>query len=182
MTATTTMNVGSARNSGSRHLIIVIAMFEILLICCSVGTGLVAGLFYIFSICIMKALNEQTPKQAILAMQSINKIILTPNFFLVFIGITILCAVVLILGLTSNKVSNYTLAFVAAVIYILGSLGVTIIKNVPMNNILRDLNLKREENIDYWRTYFNKWTFWNHIRFSASLISCVLFTLSITYL
>ena len=157
-------------------------MFEILLIGCSVGAGLVAGLFYIFSICIMKALNEQPPKQAILAMQSINKIILAPNFFLVFFGTPILCAVVLILGLMSNEATNYTLAYVAAVIYILGSFGVTIIKNVPMNNILRDLNLKGEENVEYWQTYFNNWTFWNHIRFWASLVPCVLFALNIATL
>ena len=130
----------------------------------------------------MKALNEQPPKQAVLVMQSINKIILRPVFFLVFIGTPIMCAVVILLGLISNNATNYYYAYLASLIFIIGSFGVTIIKNVPMNNSLRDLNIEDEGSVAYWQIYSKKWTVWNHIRFWSSLIPCILFTLNIASL
>ena len=157
-------------------------MIKFLLIVCSVGSGLVSGLFFIFSICIMNALNEQPLKQAVLVMQSINKLILTPYFFLVFMGTPIACVVILLAGIMSNGATNYSYAYIAAIIYIVGSFGVTIIKNVPMNNILKELNTNDEDDIKYWQVYFKKWTFWNHVRFWASLAPCVLFTLNIASL
>lgn len=157
-------------------------MIEFLLIVCSVGSGLVSGLFFIFSICIMNALNEQEPKHAILVMQSINRQILTPYFFLVFMGTPIACIAVLLVGFMSDEATNYSYAYLAAIIYIVGSFGVTIIKNVPMNNILKELNTDDADSIKYWELYFKQWAFWNHVRFWASLAPCVLFALNIATL
>ena len=157
-------------------------IMEILLILCTVGSGLFAGIFYIFSICIMKALNKQPTKQAISTMQSINKIILRPTFFIVFMGTPFFCAVVFLFGLISNEPANYIYAYAAASIYIISSFGVTIVKNVPMNNSLRDKNINSEEDIKYWQIYFKDWTYWNHIRLWGSLVPCILFSFNIASL
>ena len=120
--------------------------------------------------------------QALSVMQSINRLILTPYFFLVFMGTPTACVAILLVGFMSSEAANYNYAYIAAITYILGSFGVTIIKNVPMNNTLKELDTNDEVSINYWQVYFKKWTFWNHIRFWASLVSCVLFTLNIASL
>jgi len=50
------------------------------------GCGLMAGLFFIFSVCIMKALGQLPPEKGIAAMQFINVVIVNPLFMLVFLG------------------------------------------------------------------------------------------------
>ena len=53
--------------------------------------ALMAGLFFIFSVCIMTALGRLAPASGIAAMQSINVIILNGIFLTVFMGTALLC-------------------------------------------------------------------------------------------
>ena len=46
----------------------------------ALGSGLIAGFFFAFSIVVMKALAQQPPPQGIAAMQSINIAVLNPVF------------------------------------------------------------------------------------------------------
>ena len=52
----------------------------------ALGSGLMAGLFFIFSVCIMTALGRLAPANGIAAMQSINVTILNGFFLTVFMG------------------------------------------------------------------------------------------------
>ncbi len=54
-------------------------------LCALLGCGLMAGLFFAFSVCVMKALAQLPPEKGIAAMQSINVTILNPVFFVVFL-------------------------------------------------------------------------------------------------
>ena len=64
-----------------------------LMLLSALGSGLMAGLFFIFSVTIMDALGRLPPAQGIAAMQSINVVILSPIFFAVFFGTAALCLV-----------------------------------------------------------------------------------------
>lgn len=44
------------------------------------GCGLMAGLFFAFSVCVMKALSQLAPEKGMAAMQAINVAILNPLF------------------------------------------------------------------------------------------------------
>jgi uncharacterized membrane protein len=59
----------------------------------ALGSGLMAGLFFTFSVFMMRSLDRLPPSQGIAAMQSINTTIVTPLFLLVFVGTTVACAV-----------------------------------------------------------------------------------------
>ena len=56
----------------------------------ALGSGLMAGLFFIFSVFIMAALGRLPPASGIAAMQSINVIILNGMFLSVFMGTALL--------------------------------------------------------------------------------------------
>ena len=62
------------------------------------GTGLMAGVFFVFSVAIMRALERITPFSGMWAMQSINIYILNPIFLGVFLGTGIICAGLAISG------------------------------------------------------------------------------------
>src|SRR3954466_10852494 len=61
-----------------------------------IGSGLMAGLFFIFSVCIMTALGKLTPAGGIAAMQSINVVILNGIFLTVFMGTAVLCLALIV--------------------------------------------------------------------------------------
>ena len=52
----------------------------------ALGCGLMGGLFFAFSVAVMKALGRLPPAEGIAAMQSINVAILNPVFLTVFFG------------------------------------------------------------------------------------------------
>ena len=59
----------------------------------TLGCGLMAGLFFAFSVAVMKALERLPPAEGIVAMQSINVAILNPVFLTVFFGTAAACLI-----------------------------------------------------------------------------------------
>jgi uncharacterized membrane protein len=68
-----------------------------------------------------------------------------------------------------------TLIGLAALVYLVGCFGVTVVFNVPMNEALAEMELNTEATRDYWlQTYVPRWTFWNSVRTSAAALSAAL--------
>ncbi|HEY5756244.1 MAG TPA: hypothetical protein VIU34_10485, partial [Steroidobacter sp.] len=103
-------------------------LWTALLIVAAVGAGLNGGLFFIFSNTIMRSLDRLPAAGAVAAMNSINAVILNPLFFLVFFGTALLCLALLVGQLDSPWV------VAGALFYLVGTLGVTMICNVPLND------------------------------------------------
>lgn len=61
-------------------------VFSSLTLFAAIGSGLMAGIFFAFSVFVMTALNRLPPAQGIAAMQFINVTILNPLFLLTFMG------------------------------------------------------------------------------------------------
>jgi len=55
------------------------------------GCGLMAGLFFVFSVSVMKALGQMRPHEGMKAMQLINRTILNSVFLATFFGTAISC-------------------------------------------------------------------------------------------
>jgi uncharacterized membrane protein len=139
----------------------------------ALGSAVIAGVFFVFSVAIMRALERITPFSGMWAMQSINIYILNPMFLGVFLGTGIICA-----GLAIGAVVRWHLPGAAwllggTMIYIVGSIGITMIFNVPMNNALMVADPATPEGLHLWDKYLTDWTFWNHIRTVASLAAAV---------
>lgn len=154
-------------------------IFFILTLFSALGSGIMAGVFFIFSNTVMNALAKLQPPQGIAAMQSINSVILNPLFFVAFIG-TAVISVLLALSLFWNwghPGSVYLL--VGSLVYLVGSFLVTIVFNVPMNEALDKVEPDSIEAQNLWAKYLTNWTAWNHVRTVACFLGSLLFTLAL---
>ena len=57
----------------------------------TVGAAILCGCYFIFSFCVMDALNQQGPSNAIAMMNSINVVIVNPKFIAAFMGTPLIC-------------------------------------------------------------------------------------------
>lgn len=145
-----------------------------LLILAAIGSGLNAGLFFIFSNTIMRSFDRLPAAGAVAAMNSINRVILNPAFFLVFFGTALLCLVLLVGRLDSP------LVVAGALFYLIGSIGVTMVCNVPLNDKLAKVSRSATDMETPWRAYRGPWTAWNHVRTVACLLAAAAFVTEIS--
>ena len=145
----------------------------------AVGSALVAGLMLAFSTSVMPALRRRPDAEGIAVMQTINSVILNPLFGLVFGGTTALCLALAVTAPFTTDVSHATLRGIGSALYLLGSFGVTMAVNVPMNNALDALSPTSDEGAAYWRTYLGRWTAWNHLRALLGTAASVLLILAL---
>lgn len=124
------------------------------------ATGLMAGVFFAFSVAVMPGLADLPAERAREAMRRINARIQNPVFLLVFLGTAVLCGIEVFQG-----------RIVGGLAYIVGSFLLTMLVNVPMNN-----RLERTDDA-YWPEYLRTWTIWNHLRALACLASMVILLL-----
>lgn len=150
----------------------------ILLIAASVGSGLMGGLFFIFSNTIMSAFDRLPNGGGVPAMQRINEVILNPLFFFAFFGTGVLCMVLLVFYVTHLDQPAAPWACLGALLYVLGSIGVTMVCNVPLNNKLAAISSTAKDLPARWQAYRGPWTRWNHVRTVACLLAAAAFARS----
>ena len=145
----------------------------------ALGSALIAGVFFIFSVAVMPALARIAPAAGIAAMQSINVTILNAWFFLAFFGtaaISLFLVVAALAGWTEGR-SAYLIA--GCLLYVAGSVLVTGAFNVPLNTALGAAGPDSAEGSDLWARYLSTWTVWNHLRAVASLGAAASFILAL---
>jgi uncharacterized membrane protein len=153
-------------------------VFALMLIA-ALGSGLIAGAFFVFSVAVMRAL-ERLPHGAA-AMQSINVVIINPMFLGVFMGTAVLCLVLTIVAPMRWQEPGATWLLAGALLYLVGSVGVTMIFNVPMNNLLSAADPASVEGQKIWSDYLSNWTFWNDVRTIASLAASASFIAALVF-
>lgn len=147
------------------------------IIASTVSSALVGGVFFAFSVFVMRALADLPPAQGILAMQRVNITVINPLFLGVFLGAVPLLGFAAYLG--RHVVPSLSWLLGAFLIYLVGSVGVTMALNVPRNNRLAALPAGSAEAAAYWPVYVREWLFWNHVRCMASLAAAVVAMLAI---
>jgi uncharacterized membrane protein len=136
------------------------------------GTGLMAGTFFVFSVAIMPALERLPSSQGIAAMQSINATILNPRFLGVFLGAAAAALVLGGRGLVRRGQAGAGWLVLGALLYLVGVLAVTAACNVPRNEALDRVLPDTPEAVTLWGRYLRIWTAWNHVRSLAALGAC----------
>jgi uncharacterized membrane protein len=142
------------------------------------GSGLIAGVFFAFSTCVMRALARLPAKDGIAAMQSINVVVLNPMFLGVFFGTGLVSLVLAATSLVAGPAPGAYYALVGCLVYLLGTIGVTIRFNVPLNDRLARVEPDSPEGASFWQHYLARWTAWNHLRTAASACAMALFILA----
>jgi len=147
----------------------------------ALGSGLMAGFFFAFSVCVMKALEKLAPEQGIAAMQSINVVVINPVFLTVFLGTGGLCALGILASLMRWQDPRAAYMIAGGALYLVGSILVTMMFNVPRNNALAALAPSSAEGAKLWASYLSSWTAWNHVRTIASLAAAALLTMALRF-
>lgn len=143
-----------------------------------ITTGLLAGVYFTFSAFMMRALDRLPPAQGASVMQTINVVIINPAFMLVFIGSAAAGAVLAISApfRWSDPGTQYLLA--GSLLCLVGSLLVTGIFNVPLNDTLAAVTPGSTGSETVWTDYVRTWTAWNHVRTASSIGATVLLSLA----
>jgi uncharacterized membrane protein len=150
-------------------------ILTVALVAAAIGSGLVAGIFFAFSTFIMTAFSRIPPEQGIAAMNSINVTIVRSPFMLVFIPTAILSVLIAVLAVIDWRGSAGIWMLAGAGLYVVASFISTIVFNVPMNDALSKVSGNGAQAVSVWNIYLKDWTWWNHLRTIASLLSAVAF-------
>ena len=91
----------------------------------ALGCGLIAGLFFAFSVAVMQALARLPAAGGMAAMQSINSAMLNSLFLAVFLATAAGCVLVMITALARWHAPGSVYVFLGGTLYLVGSLVVT---------------------------------------------------------
>lgn len=142
------------------------------------GCGLMAGLFFVFSVSVMRALAQMTPQEGIRAMKLINRTILNPIFLGTFFGTAVCCLCIAAISALERQ-SGWEWSMTGAIVYLVGGFFITAWVNVPLNNALDGVSASTENGPRLWERYLKRWTRWNHLRTAASITAVILLTTSL---
>jgi uncharacterized membrane protein len=142
----------------------------------ALGCGLVAGVFFAFSSFVMPALKRLPPAQGIPAMRSINRLAVTPAFMTALFGTAAACLGLIAWAVISWGDRSATPVLAGAALYLVGTIGTTVFRNVPLNERLAKLHPHDAGATGFWDEYLTKWTAWNHVRTATSLAAATALT------
>jgi uncharacterized membrane protein len=164
----------TALGSGVRALTLAIA---------TLTTGLVAGVFYAYSVSVTLGLAAQPDASYVATMQAINERIQNPLFFLTFFGAVLFLIAALAAHSPRPRSGRFWLVALACVLYIGGGFLLTVFVNVPLNEELARVaaDASAGELARARTTYEGPWNLWNDVRtvfsilaFLALVVACLL--------
>lgn len=140
-------------------------------------TGLSAGFFYAWSVSVIPGTRRISDIAYLQAMQSINREILNPAFFLIFFGSIVLLVISGIQQLHAGL--TFWLISAALLTYFIGTFGVTAFGNVPLNNQLDVLNIGDLSTVKLSFFRQNYETKWNQLHTVRTIFAVVSFLFSL---
>jgi uncharacterized membrane protein len=145
-----------------------------LLIITTTITGLMAGLFFSWSVSVTPGIGKLGDREYLASFQAMNRAIINPVFMLCFLGAAVLLPICTFMHRTTN---SFWFLLGASVFYVGGVAAVTFAANIPLNNALDRFNIDAasSEQMSAFRAQFeNRWNTLNHIRSVANTIALVL--------
>lgn len=152
---------------------------NITLVAAATASALMAGLFFSYTYSVTLGLGKLPDAEYLASMQSINKAIQNPVFFIVFFGALLLLPVTSYMNYGKPVSARFWLLITATAIYITGVFAVTAIGNIPLNNSLEKFDLLHasKEVVALQRAAFE--TRWNNLNFIRTLSSTITIVLVI---
>jgi uncharacterized membrane protein len=154
-------------------------LLSALTIVSALGTGVVGGVFFAFSNFVMAGLARLPAPGGIAAMNSINVTVINPLFMTALFGTGILCLVVAVYALLNWSMGGALLLIVGALAYIVGNIVVTMLFNVPLNNVLAAVDPSSAEGAALWTRYLSEWLMWNHVRTVTAIAATAAFMIAL---
>lgn len=158
-----------------------IGLLDLATLLAALGCGLIAGTFFAFSTFVMKALANLPPPQGVAAMQSINVVVINRWFLTAFFGPAGACVAVMIASLLRWHSPGSLYLLTGGMLYLAGTVLVTMLFNVPRNNALANVAPHTSDAATLWVSYLSTWTAWNHVRTIAALAASALFIIAFRF-
>ena len=148
-------------------------------------TGLMAGVFFTWSNAVKPGIGKLSDLEYLKALQSMNRVILNNTFKIIFGGAIITTALLpaFYFNLYPNNV--FWIFILILFIYWIGAFGVTVLGNIPLNELLDKTSLDSislEEGKTLRTSIELKWNNLNLIRSISSGVSFVLLLVSFIFL
>ena len=137
-----------------------------------------AGAFFAFSNFVMPALDTLSDREAVRAMQAINRAAPTPTFVACILGAG-LVGVPILLAARDDLARGPMLWLAVGVALSLLSFAITMTLNVPRNNALERVDAAGAETAARWANYLKTWTLANTARGLASTASAIAYALAL---
>ncbi len=142
-------------------------------------TGLSAGFFYTWQVSVIQGTKLITDKSYLETMQSINRAILNPWFFIIFMGSLLVLLSASYMQYRSGNAISLALIIIATLTYLIGTIGVTALGNVPMNDALDKVNLANLDSYAMQKVRQGYELRWNQLHTIRTIFSVVAFALSL---
>ncbi len=150
-------------------------VIKIVLLFSILTSGLISGFFYAYSCSVNPGLGRLTDAGYLRAMQSINRAVLNPIFFITFIGTLVLLPVATwlefrLVGATDRCYWLLT----GSLLYFFGVFLITVMGNVPLNDALDKLNIDEATADDLKRqrkAFEHRWNRLHLIRTIANILA-----------
>lgn len=155
------------------HFIFIVTMLAAL------GTALLAGNFFAFSVFLMRALGGLAAERGIVAMQAITMAIRGGAFLILFFGTTALAVALAGAGVLNHGAPGSCYLLAGSLIFLIGTFCVTMGRNMPLNRALTRVTPGSEEGHKVWKRFQSSWGMWNHVRTLTSLVACALFIMAL---
>ena len=147
-------------------------------------TGLIAGLFFGFSVAVNPGLTRLSDAGYLQSFQHINTAIMNPVFLFCFMAPLILLPASTLMQFRQGGSSAWIWALAGALIYVIAVFGVTITGNAPLNDMLAKMDLTnasvqtlatdRASFEPRWNDFHTVRTIANIISLACLIISCFL--------
>lgn len=148
-------------------------MNSTILIIATLVSGLMAGLFYAWSISVTPGLAKVDNKKYLHSFQSMNRAIINPIFLLCFMGLAILLP---LLSYMSYNSIDFAYVLTSTILYLIGVIVVTFLGNIPLNTKLESLKIESltDEQMSTFRKNFeSRWNSLNYVRTISSSLSFI---------
>jgi uncharacterized membrane protein len=139
--------------------------WDVLTVTTTVGSGLLAGVFFAFSAFVMSGLQRMPDPGGADAMRSINVTAERPPLMIALFGVSALCVAVLVRAAATWSRPGAGWLLTGAVLTLAGALVVTAAVNVPLNNRLAAGTVT-------WSRFVAGWDPANHARTLLCVAGC----------
>lgn len=137
----------------------------------SAAAAVFSGAMFVFSAFVVPALSDLAPRDAVLAMQAMNRRA-PESLLLVPLGAAAAGSVAVVVMVSVGEGPDRVLR-VAGALLAVGSVVITGVGNVPLNNRLATLDAQLATAAD-WQAFSRPWLAWNGARSAVALAGAVL--------
>jgi len=149
-------------------------LISILLWFAALSVGIMAGVYFTFSMFVMQSLDAAGRPIGMVAMQSINRVIVKSLFLPLFFASSLASLLLAVFGVMLWGSAGAWQMVIGGALYLIGMLVVTMIGNVPLNNALEATDAAGPDAEAMWRRYMQRWLPWNHVRTVSCTVSLAL--------